>query len=133
MRHEVPFRVKCDFDNLRTRFGALFVRAFKFIKEQDLVDLKKFLSAAFQDARDQVEDVESMEQLEGFLLDHTSFTDFPMLEGLAYNFEIKEMEKELVSFAKYRSEMYENILAKYFDVAGIDESIKESQTKVCCA
>ena len=133
MRREVPFRVKHDFDILRTQFGAIFMRAFNIIKEEDLVAMKRFLSAAFQDTRDQLTDVESMDQLERFLLDHTSFTDFPMLEGLAYTFEIKAVVKELVSFTEYRSKMYEKILAKDFDVAGIDEYIKDTQTKVCCA
>ena len=132
MRREVPFRVKRNFDILRTRFGAIFMRAFDVIKEKDLVAMKRFLSAAFQDTRDQVEDVESMNQLEKFLLDHTLFTDFPMLEGLAYTFELKAVEKELVSFTEYRSKMYTKILAQDFDVAGIDECIKDSQTKVCC-
>ena len=130
MRRPVPFRVKRNFDILRTRFGAIFTRAFKVIKEEDLVAMKKFLSAAFQDTRDEIEDVESMEHLEKFLLDHTSFTDFPMLEGLAYNFELETVEKELVSFVEYRSKMYEKILADDFDVAGIDEYVKDSQTKV---
>ena len=94
--------------------------------------MRRFLSAACQDLRDQVEAVESMDQLEKFLLDHNSFTDFPMLEGLAYTFELKAVEKELVSFTEYRSKMYEKILAKDFDVAGIDECIKDTQTKVCC-
>lgn len=130
MRREVPFRVKRNFDILRTRFGAIFFRAFNVIKEGDLVAMKRFLSAAFQDARDEIEDVESMQHLEKFLLDHTSFTDFPMLEGLAYNFELKTVEKELDSFVEYRSKMYEQILAENFDVAGIDEYVKDSQTKV---
>ena len=133
MRREVPFRVKHNFDILRNRFGAIFMRAFNVIKEEDLVAMKRFLSAARQDVRDQIEDVESMEQLERFLLDHTSFTDFPMLEGLAYTFKLKAVEKELVSFTEYRSKMYKKILAKDFDVAGIDECIKDTQTKVCCA
>ena len=98
-----------------------------------IVAMKRFLLEAFQDTRDQVEDVESMDQLERFLLDHTSFTDFPMLEGLAYTFELKAVEKEIVSFTEYRSKMYETILAKDFDVAGIDECVKDSQTKVCFA
>ena len=102
------------------------------IQEKDLGTLKKFLSAAFLDTRDEVEDLESMEQLEKFLLDHTSFTDFPMLEGLAYAFKLKEVEKGLDSFTKLRKKMYAKILAKDFDVAGIDKCIKESQTKVCC-
>ena len=130
MRRDVPLRVKRNFDILRTRFGAIFFRAFNVIKEGDLVAMKRFLSAAFQDARDEIEDVESMQHLEKFLLDHTSFTDFPMLEGLAYNFELKTVEKELDSFVEYRSKMYEQILAEYFDVAGIDEYVKDSQTKV---
>ena len=132
MRREVPFRVKRNFDILRNRFGAIFMRAFNVIKEEDLVTMKRFLSAACQDVRDQVEDVASMDQLEKFLLDHNSFTDFPMLEGLAYTFKLKAVEKELVSFIEYRSKMYKKILAKDFDVAGIDECIKNSQTKVCC-
>ena len=132
VRREVPFRVKRNFDILRTRFGAIFVRAFKVIKEEDLTALKKFLAAAFQDSQDQVTNLESMDQLEKFLLAHSSFTDFPMLEGLAYTFELKGVEKELVSFIEYRSKMYERILAQDFDIAGIDESIKNSQTKVCC-
>ena len=132
MRHEVPFRVKRDFDILRNRFGAIFMRAFNVIKQEDLVAMKRFLSAACQDARDQIEAVESMEQLEKFLLDHNSFTDFPMLEGLAYTFELKAVEKELLSFTEYRSKMYKKILAKDFDVAGLDECIKDTQTKVCC-
>ena len=94
MRREVPFRVKRNFDILRNRFGAIFMRAFNVIKEQDLVAMKRFLSAARQDVRDQLEDVESMEQVgEDFYCDHTSFTDFPMLEGLAYTFELKAVEK----------------------------------------
>ena len=122
--------MKRNFDILRTRFGAIFTRAFQVIKAEDLVAIKKFLAAAFQDVRDEVEDVESMEHLEKFLLDHTSFTDFPMLEGLAYNFELKTVEKELVSFDEYRSKMYKEILAENFDVAGIDEYVNDSQTKV---
>ena len=133
VRRQVPFRVKHNFDILRTRFGAIFMRALKVIKEEDLVAMKKFLSAAFQDTRDQVKLLESMDQLEKFLLDHNSFTDFPMLEGLAYTFELKAVEKELVSFTTYRSKMYEKILAKDFDVAGIDECIKDTQTEVSYA
>ena len=105
--------------------------ALRAIREEDLVALKKFLSAAFQDTRDQVENLESMEQLEKFLLDHTSFTDFPMLEGLAYAFNLEKVEKGLDSFTELRTKMYGKILAKDFDVAGIDECIQESQTKVC--
>ena len=55
-----------------------------------------------------------------------------MLEELAYTFELKGVKKELDSFTKYRSKMYEKILAQDFDIAGTDESIKDSQTKVCC-
>ena len=133
VRRDVPFRVKHNFDILRNHFAAIFVRAFKIIKEEDLTAIKKFLSAVSQDTREEVKDLESMEQLEQFLLNHTSFTDFPMLEGLAYNFGRKEVEKELASFTKYRSKMCAQILAEDFDVAGIDECIKYSQTKVCCA
>ena len=132
VRREVPFRVKHNFDILRTRFGAILVRALKVIKEEDLTALKMFLSAAFQDTQDQVRDLKSMDQLERFLLAHASFTDFSMLEGLAYAFELKGVEKELVSFIEYRSKMYKKILAQDFDIAGIDEGIKDSQTKVCC-
>ena len=102
------------------------------IQEKDLVALKKYLSTAFQETRSEVENLESMEQLEKFLRDHTSFTDFPMLEGLAYAFKLKEAEKGLDSFTEFRSKMYAKMLAKDFDLAGIDECIKESQTKVCC-
>ena len=128
--YQVPLRVKRDFDSLRIQFGIIFLSVFKVIKEEDLVDIRKFLSAAFQDTRDQLEDVESMDQLEKFLLDHTSFTDFPMLEGLACKFKLKAVEKELGSYVEYRSTMYERILAENFDLAGIDECIKDSQTKV---
>ena len=133
MRREVPLRAKHIFDILRTQFGAIFMRAIDVIKEEDLVAMKRFLLAAFQDTRDQVKDVESMDQLEKFLLDHTSFINFPMLEGLVYTFELMAVEKELVSFTEYRSKMYREILAKDFDVAGIDVCIKDAQTKVCCA
>ena len=124
--------VKRKFDILQTRFGAIFVRAIKIIKEEDLTALKKFLSAAFQDTRDQVRDLESMEQLEEFLLDHSSFTDFPMLEGLALNFGLEKVDKELVSFTQYRSKMYSQLLAEDFELAGINQCVKDSQTEVSC-
>ena len=130
MRLEVTFRVKRNFDILHTRFGAIFMRAFKIIEEENLVAIKRFLSEAFQDTRDQVKDVESMDQLEKVLRDHTSFTDFPMLEGLAYTCELKAVEKELVSFVEYRKKMYAQMLDENFDVARIDEYVKNSQTKV---
>ena len=132
VRREVPFRVKRKFDILRSRFGGIFVRAFKVIKEEDLTALKKYLSAAFQDTRDQLRDLESMEQLEEFLLDHTSFTDFPMLEGLAHEFGLEMVEKELVSYTEYRNRMYSQILAEDFELAGINECVKDSQTEVSC-
>ena len=100
--------------------------------EKDLKALKKFLSAAFRDTRDQVNDLESMDQLEKFLLDHSSFTDFPMLEGLAYNFGLERVDKELVSFIEYRNTMYSQLLAEDFELAGINQCVKDSQTKVSC-
>ena len=124
--------MKRKFDILQTRFGAIFVRAFKLIKVEDLTALKKFLSAAFRDTRDQVRTLESMDQLEEFLLDHSSFTDFPMLEGLAHNFGLKEVDKELVSFTQYRSKMYSQLLAEDFELAGINQCVKDSQTEVSC-
>ena len=131
-RQEVPFMVKRKFDILQTRFGAIFVRAIKIIKEEDLMALKKFLSAAFRDTRDQVKPLESMEQLEEFLLDHTSFTDFPMLEALAHNFGLEKVEKELNSYTEYRNKMYSQLLAEDFEHAGINECVKDDQTEVCC-
>ena len=130
VRKEVPFRVKRKFDILQTRFGAIFVRAFKLINEEDLTASKKFLCAAFRDTRDQVRTLESMDQLEEFLLDNSSFTDFPMLEGLAHNFGLEKVDKELVSFTQYRSKMYSQLLAEDFDLAGINQCVKDSQTEV---
>ena len=132
VKREVPFMVKRKFDILQTRFGAIFIRAFKLIKEEDLIALKKFLSASFRDTRDEVRDLESMEQLEEFLLDHTSFTDFPMLEALANDFGLEKVEKELVSFIEYRNKMYGQLLAEDFELAGINECVKDSQTEVSC-
>ena len=132
VRKEVPFRVKHKFDILQTRFGAIFFRAFKIIKEEDLTALKKFLSAAFRDTRDQVRDLESMDQLEEFILDHSSFTDFTMLEGVANTFDLEKIEKELNSFTEYRNKMYGQILAEDFEAAGINECVKDSQTQVSC-
>ena len=77
--------------------------------------------------------LESMEQLEEFLLDHTSFTDFPMLEALAHNFSLEKVERELVSFTEYRNKMYSQILAEDFELAGINEYVRDSQTEVCYA
>ena len=133
MRRNVPFRVQSKFDDLRSRFGSILVRSFAIIKKKGLTDIKMYLSAAFQDTLNEVKDLESMEQLYGFLLNHTSFTNFPMLKGLANHFSLVEVEKELVSFTKHRSEMYAQILAEDYDGAGIDECIKDSHTKVCCA
>ena len=129
-RKEVPYMVKRKFDILQNRFGAIFFRAMKIIKEEDLTALKKFLSAAFQDNRDQVRDLESMDQMEEFLLDHSSFTDFPMLEGLANCFDLEKVNKELVSFTEYRSKMYRQLLAEDFELAGINQCVKDSQTEV---
>ena len=67
-KKEVPYMVKRKFDILQTRFGAIFVRAIEIIKEKNLIALKKFLSTAFRDTRDRVRDLESMDQLEEFLL-----------------------------------------------------------------
>ena len=124
--------VKRKFDMLRTRFGDLFVRAFKVIREEDLTALKKYLSAAFRDNRDQVRDLESMDQLEDFLLDHSSFTDFPMLEGLAHSFHLMKVDRELVSYIEYRNKMYSQLLAEDFERAGINQCVKDSQTEVSC-
>ena len=124
--------MKRKFDILQTRFGAIFVRAFNVIKEEDLAALKKFLSAAFRDTRDQVRALESMDQLEVFLLDHSSFTDFPMLEGLAHNFGLVKVDKEPVSFIEYRNKMYSQLLAEDFELAGINQCVKDSQTEVSC-
>ena len=132
MRHEVPFEVKSKFDNLRILFGGIFIRAFEVIKKEDLVAIKRFLSAVFKETRNQLKDVKSMENLEEIVLDHTSFTDFPMLRGLACQFHLKEVEEELNSFITYRSEMYKEILAKFFSAAGINECVKDFQTKVRC-
>lgn len=131
VRHEVPLRVKRSFDILRSRFGTTFLRVFTSIKELDLTDTNKYLSAGFQDSRDKVKNVQSLEQLEEFLLDHTSFTDFIMLEGLAYNFGLEKVDEELVSYTEYRNKMYSEILAQDFEGARIDKCIKDSQTKVC--
>ena len=124
--------VKRKFDILQTRFGAIFFRAIKMIKEEDLTALKTYLSAAFRDTRDQVKDLESMDQLQEFLLDHSSFTDFPMLEGLANCFDLEKVDKELVSFIEYRNKMYGQLLAEDFELAGINQCVKDSQTEVCC-
>ena len=78
-----------------------------------------------------MQNLKSMEELEKILGGHTSFTDFPMLEGLACEFHLKEVEEELNSFFKYRSEMYKEISVEYFSLAGIDECVKDFQTKVC--
>ena len=129
-RREVPFRVKRKFDILQTRFGAIFVRAFEIIKEEDLTTVKKFLSAAFRDTRNEMKLLESMEHLEEFLLDHTSFTDFPMLEALAHNFGLEKVEKELDSYTEYRNKMYSQLLAEDFELAGINGCVKDSQTEV---
>ena len=132
VRKDVSFRVKRKFDILQTRFGAIFVRAFKIIKDKDLTALKKFLSAAFRDTRDQVRVLKSMDQLEEFLLDHSSFTDFPMLEAVANHFKLEKIEKELNSFTEYRNKMYGQLLAEDFEAAGINDCVKDSQTQVSC-
>ena len=126
-----PFLVKRKFDNLRIRFYDIFRRAFEVIEKQNLVAIKKFLSSVFDETRDQIQDIESMEELEKVLDGHTSFTDFPMLEGLACQFRLKEVEEELNSFITYRSEIYKKISVEYFSLAGIDECVKDFQTKVC--
>ena len=53
------------------RFGALHVRAIEIIKEEEMTALKKFLSTAFSDTWNQLSELEPMDQLEKFPLDHT--------------------------------------------------------------
>ena len=55
-----------------------------------------------------------------------------MLEGLALNFGLEKVNKELVSFTAYRSKMYSQLLAEGFELAGINQCVKDSQTEVCC-
>ena len=131
---KVPFTVKYKFETLKARFGAIFIRSFEIIREKDLhvTALKMFLSAAFRDTRDQVSKLESMDQLKKFLFTHSSFTDFPMLEGLAAYFGLEEVDKELVSFTEYKFNMYGQLLAEDFEPFGINQLVKDFQIEVSC-
>ena len=132
VRKEVPFRVKRNFDILRGRFGAIFLRTFKIMEACNWREMKDYLFAGFKEMRNELETIKSMDELKDLLLKKSSFTDYTIMEDLADYLQLADAQKILSEYAQFRDRMYGKILAEDFAVAAIDEHIKDHETKVCC-
>ena len=131
VRKEVPITVKRKFDTLRGRYGGTFISVFNLMKVCDLEEMKDYFFAGFEETREEVETIKSVDELKNFLMRRSSFDDCTILEDLTEFLQLADGQKFLKEYTTFRDSMYEKILAEDFALEVKDEHIKNKETKVC--
>ena len=129
---QVPVTVRGEIESLRGMFGSVFLEVFYILRTCPLKKIKEYLSAAFEETRNEMKTIKSANELKDFLLNKSSFSDYNILEQLVSCLELTNAQKKLSEFATFRDEKYEKILAEYFPFKDADVYVKDYETQVCC-